>query len=193
MTRLLLVAAGFVLTGATLAQAAPETYEFDPDHSQAVFRYNHMGFSTSTGFVAGITGRLVIDPEAPENATVEATIPLSGLRTLSPELDKHLFGPDFFDTDPAQAVAEFRSTRVEPDGGDEARVTGELTLNGVTRTVVLEVDLNKRGPHPMTKKEAIGFDAEARIRRTEFNLGKFAPAVGDEIEIDISVEAIKAQ
>ncbi|MDT1061598.1 YceI family protein [Paracoccus sp. CPCC 101403] len=190
-----LVAPVAVLTvlGASAALAEPVAYDFDPSHSQVVFEYGHMGFSTSTGIVNGVTGKLLLDSENPANSSVEATIPLAGLRTVSPELDKHLFGADFFNTDQGEAVATFKSTKVEQDGDDEAKVTGDFTLNGVTKPVVLEVDLNKIGAHPMTGKDAAGFDAETRIARSEFNLGKFAPAVDDEVAVMITVEAVKTE
>jgi len=184
--------AAFTLVGATSVWAEPVVYEFDPSHSQVVFEYNHLGFSTSTGIINGVTGKLTLDAENPANSSVEATIPLSGLRTVSEELDQHLFGPDFFNTDASDAVATFTSTKVEPDDDDEAKVTGDLTLNGVTKQVVLDVDLNQRGVHPMTGKEAAGFDADTKIKRSEFNLGKFAPAIADEVEINITIEAVKA-
>lgn len=186
-------AAAIALLGASAAVAEPVVYDFDPSHSQVVFDYRHMGFSTSTGIINGITGKLVLDAQDPAKSSVEATIPLSGLRTVSEQLDEHLFGPDFFDTDASGAVATFKSTQVVPEDDDEAKVTGDLTLNGVTKQVVLDVDLNQIAAHPMTGKEAAGFDAEAEIRRSEFNLGKFAPAVADEVEIKITVEAVKAE
>lgn len=185
-----LVAATF---GATAAMAAPASYEFDPSHSQVVFDYNHMGFSISTAIVNGVTGKVVLDPEAPQNSSVEATVPLSNLHSISPDMDKHLFSADFFGTDQATAVATFKSTKVELDGDKEAKVTGDLTLNGVTKPVVLEVELNQLGNHPMSGKEVAGFEAETTIKRTDFNLGKFAPAVSDELDIKIAVEAAKVE
>ena len=98
------VAALAALLGATSAMAAPVTYQFDPDHSQVVFEYTHMGFSTSTGIINGLTGTLVLDAENPAASTVEATIPMAGLHTVAEALDGHLFGPDFFNTDKAAAV-----------------------------------------------------------------------------------------
>lgn len=187
------LAAIAVLLGASSAMAAPVTYQFDPDHAQVVFEYTHMGFSNSTGIINGVTGTLVLDAENPAASTVEATIPLAGLHSVAAALDEHLFGSDFFNTDKATAVATFKSTKVEPKGDKEAKVTGDLTLNGVTKEVVLDVDLNQMAAHPMTGKEAVGFDAETEIKRTDFNLGQFAPAVEDEVEINISVEAIKAE
>ena len=185
--------AALTLMGASAAIAAPASYEFDPSHSQVVFEYSHMGFSDSTGIINGVTGKLMLDADDASTASVEATIPLSGLTSVWPQLDEHLFGADFFNTDPAQAVASFKSTKVELEGDDGAKVTGDLTLNGVTKEVVLDVDLNQISPNPMSGKETAGFSAETTIKRSDFNLGKFAPAVEDEVEIDISIEAVKAE
>ncbi|MBD9526728.1 MULTISPECIES: YceI family protein [Paracoccus] len=181
------------LLGATAAYAEPVAYDFDPSHSQVVFEYGHMGFSNSTGIINGVTGKLMLDAENPANSSVEATIPLAGLKTVSPELDKHLFGADFFNADQGAAVATFKSTKVELDGEKEAKVTGDFTLNGVTKPVTLEVELNQVAAHPMSGKEVAGFDGETTIKRSEFNLGKFAPAVEDEVEISITIEAVKAE
>ncbi|MDS9467752.1 YceI family protein [Paracoccus sp. MBLB3053] len=183
----------FSLLSAGAALAEPVVYDFDPSHSQVVFEYSHMGFSTSTGIINGVTGTLQLDAENPENSTVEATIPLSGLHTVSPDLDQHIFGADFFNADRGEAVATFKSTKVEPNGDKEAKVTGDFTVNGVTKPVVLDVDLNQIAAHPMTGKEAAGFDAETVLKRSDFNMGKFAPAVSDDVAIAITVEAIKAE
>ncbi|WP_134681176.1 YceI family protein [Paracoccus ravus] len=185
-------AAALLLTG-TAALAAPVAYDLDPSHSQVVFEYSHLGFSTSTGIINGVTGKLMLDAENPAESSVEATIPLSGLTSVATKLDEHLFSADFLNADKASAVATFKSTKVEPNGDKEAKVTGDFTLNGVTKEIVLDVELNQMAAHPMTGKEAAGFDAETTIKRSEFNLGKFAPAVEDEVEISITLEATKAE
>lgn len=180
---------------AAAAPAAPSdisgTYTFDPDHSQAVFSYDHMGFSVSRGFVNGISGSVTLNKEDPAQSSVEASFPLSAIRTVTPALDEHLFSPELLNgAAPATAVT-FRSTSVAPDGDDEAEVTGDLTLNGVTKPVVLKVELNKAAENPMSGKPSVGFEIEGKIKRSDFNLGAFAPAVSDEVEIDIAVEASK--
>lgn len=168
------------------------SYTFDPQHSQIVFDYNHMGFSTSHGFVNGVEGKITLDPANPGGSTVEASFPLSSLHTIDAELDKHIMGPDFFNVTGDPPVVTFKSTSVEvDDDDDEARITGDLTLNGVTKPVVLEVEFEGAGLDPMTQVETVGFSAEAKIRRSDFNLGAFAPAVEDEVEIEINVEAKK--
>ena len=169
------------------------TYNFDPDHSSAAFHYKHMGFSTSMGLARGITGTIVLDPADPAKSTVEASFPISHILTVSAQLDQHMMGKDLFNSPDGSQMVTFKSTKVEPKGDDEAMVTGDLTLNGVTKEVVLEVELNKAGANPMSGKPAVGFDAETTIKRSDFNLGLFAPAVEDEVEIDLSIEAAKAE
>lgn len=185
--------AAIAALGATAAIAEPVAYDFDPDHSQIVFDYTHMGFSTSTGIINGVTGKLMLDKENPANSSVEATIPMSGLHMIAAALDEHMFGKDFLNADKASAVATFKSTKVELEDDDEAKVTGDFTLNGVTKPVVLEVDLKQIANNPMSGKEVAGFDAETEIKRSDFNLGAFAPAVEDELDVSISIEAIKAE
>lgn len=180
--------------GATAALAEPVTYTFDPTHSQVVFDYSHLGFSTSTGIVNGVTGAVILDAENPANSSVEATIPLAQIHTPATHLDEALASADFFNTDLAKATATFKSTSVViGDDKEEAKVTGDFTLNGVTKSIVLDVDLTKMAANPMSGKEAVGFEAETEIKRSDYNLGKFAPAVADEVDIKIAVEASKAE
>ncbi|SDD29608.1 Polyisoprenoid-binding protein YceI [Paracoccus isoporae] len=166
------------------------SYSFDPAHSQIMFSYDHMGFSTSRGFVNGLEGTITLDPADLGAATVEASFPLDALRTVSPELDTHLMGPDFFDVSGDTPIVTFVSTGVEvEDDDEEARVTGDLTLNGVTRQVTLDVEFNGAGLDPITQQPTIGFSAEGEIDRSDYGLSAFVPAVDDEIELEISVEA----
>lgn len=176
--------------------AKPEsgTYNFDPNHSSIAFTYDHLGFSESHGLVRGVTGTIVLDAADPAKSTVEASFPLSSIVTVAPALDEHLRTADLFNSADGSAVISFKSTKVDLDeDGDEAKITGELTMNGVTKEVVLDTELLKAGTHPMTNKSAVGFDAETKIKRSDFNLGFATPAVSDELKIEISVEAEKAQ
>ncbi|WBU64155.1 YceI family protein [Paracoccus aerodenitrificans] len=168
------------------------TYVFDPGHSQIMFSYDHMGFSVSRGFVNGVEGTITLDPEDLASSTVEASFPLSSLRTVAADLDEHLMGEDFFNVTGEPPLVTFTSTSVElEDDNEEARVTGDLTLNGVTKPVTLNVEFNGAGLDPMTQAPTVGFSIEGEIRRSEFNLGAFVPAVDDEVELQISVEAKK--
>ncbi|PAU96646.1 YceI family protein [Paracoccus salipaludis] len=167
------------------------TYVIDPGHSQIVFSYDHLGFSISHGMINGVTGSVTLDAANPANSTVEASFPLSAVSTVDATLDEHIFGDKFLNGASPDTQVTFRSTKVEVEDDDEAKVTGDLTLNGVTVPVTLEVELRKAAAHPMTQKPAVGFKAEGEIKRSDFNLGALAPAVSDEMEITISAEAIK--
>lgn len=184
-----------LLAAPVAAQDSPDgiggTYQFDPEHSQIVFSYEHMGFSVSHGFVNGIEGSVTLDAAAPENSTVEASFPMSAVRTIAPALDQDIYGEGLADASTPESVVSFRSTRVEVKDDDEAEVFGDLTLNGVTREIRLEVELNKAGPSPMTEQPTVGFDIETSILRSDFGMGGFAPAVSDELKIRIAVEAQK--
>lgn len=167
------------------------TYAFDPEHSQIVFSYNHLGLSTSRGVINGVTGTVTLDEADPTKSRVEASFPLSAIRTVAPALDAHLLSDDFFKGQTPDTRVTFVSTEVVRGDDDEAKVTGDLTLNGVTRPVTLEVEITEAGAHPMTGKPVAGFDIEGKINRSEFGLGAFVPAVSDEISFDIAVEAGK--
>jgi polyisoprenoid-binding protein YceI len=165
------------------------TYAADPNHTMVVWKLDHLGFSNYTGIFGDVTGTLVLDPANPAAAKVDVTIPIAKVTTASAGLTGHLLRPgkdgakpDFFG--PAPADARFVSTRVVlDDDGDEAKVTGDLTLNGVTRPVTLDVDFHGAGA--MGGKQTVGFEAEATIRRSDFGLGFGVPMVGDEVELEI--------
>ncbi len=184
LTLALLAALGLSAAPATAA----DTYTFDPGHSQVRFVYNHLGFSNILGLIGQIEGELVYDAEQPANSTVSATIPIAGIRTGVEKMDQHLNADDFFDV-AAFPTARFVSTKVESAGDGKLKVTGDLSIRDVTRAVTLDVSLNGRGEHPMRKTQAIGFDASTRLIRSDFGVGKYAPAVGDEVSITITVEA----
>ena len=167
------------------------TYAADAGHTMVVWEVDHFGFSKYTGIFGNVAGTLVIDPANPAAAKVDVTIPVSAVTTASSALSSHLLRPgkdggkpDFFGPSPADAT--FVSTQVVlDDDGDEAKVTGNLTLNGVTRPVTLDVEFHGAGVNPANKKESIGFEAEAKIRRSDFGILYGIPLVSDEVELTI--------
>ncbi|NMW23755.1 YceI family protein [Rhodanobacter soli] len=176
------------LLGAAVAvQAAPVTYKLDPSHTMVLFSWNHFGYSNPTADFGLGEGTLVFDEQHPANSSVEVTLPLDRLDTHVPALDEHLKKPDFLNAD-QYPVVTFKSTEVQPLGGNKFKVTGNLTVHGVTRPVVLDATLNKVGPHPMTKAPSIGFDATASIKRSDFGVGAYVPNVSDELSIRITTE-----
>lgn len=181
-----LVLAG-LLGAAVAVQAAPVTYKLDPSHTMVLFSWNHFGYSNPTADFGLGEGTLVFDEQHPANSSVEVTLPLDRLDTHVPALDEHLKKPDFLNAD-QYPVVTFKSTGVQPLGGNKFKVTGNLTVHGVTRPVVLDATLNKVGPHPMTKAPSIGFDATASIKRSDFGVGAYVPNVSDELSIRITTE-----
>jgi polyisoprenoid-binding protein YceI len=181
-----LVVAG-LLGAAVSAQAAPVTYKLDPGHTMVLFSWNHFGYSNPTANLGLGEGTLVFDEQHPAQSRVEVTLPLAQLDTHVPDLDKHLKKADFFDAD-KYPVVTFKSTAVQALGDHKFKVTGNLTVHGVTRPVVLDATLNKVGPHPMTKAPSIGFDATASLKRSDFGVGAYVPSVSDEITIRITTE-----
>lgn len=181
-----LVLAG-LLGAAVSVQAAPVTYKLDPGHTMVLFSWNHFGYSNPTADFGLGEGTLVFDEQHPANSSVEVTLPLTNLDTHVPALDEHLKKPDFLGAD-KYPVVTFKSTAVQPLGGNKFKVSGNLTVHGVTKVVVLAATLNKVGPHPMSKAQSIGFDATASIKRSDFGVGAYVPNVGDELTIRITTE-----
>ncbi|NID04363.1 polyisoprenoid-binding protein [Luteibacter jiangsuensis] len=182
-----LVLAGLVATAGT-AVAAPVTYKLDPGHTMVLFSWNHFGFSNPTANLGQVDGTLVYDEKDPSKATVEATLPLSGLDSFVPKLDEHLKSADFLDAAKYPNVT-FKSTKVTPAGKGKLKVVGDLTVHGVTKPVTLDVTLNKIGPHPMMKVQTVGFDATTTLKRSDFGVGAYVPNVSDEIKVRITTEA----
>lgn len=176
----------------TPAFAAPEAYVLDPSHSQIVFSYDHLGFSTGTGMFSGFEGQIQFDQEDPAASSVTVSFPVRSMLTGWQERFDHFMSPDFFDASEDEMVT-FTSTAIEVTGDTTALITGDLTLNGVTKPVVLEATLNQAGDHPMEGKPWAGFDATTTLVRSDYNLGMFAPYVSDEVTVQISVEAMKAE
>ncbi|WP_278921475.1 MULTISPECIES: YceI family protein [Pseudophaeobacter] len=191
MKKILLASALAGLT-ATASLAAPEKYTLDSSHSQVVFTYNHLGYSTTTGMFSGFEGEIMFDQEAPANSSVSVSMPLSSMLTGWQARFDHFMSKDFFDAS-AQEQVTFTSTDIKVTGENTAEITGDFTLNGVTKSVVLDAKLNQAGDHPMAGKPWAGFDATTTLVRSDYGLEKFAPYVSDEVAVMISIEAMKAE
>lgn len=187
-------AAVFVLGlgAAAPAVAAPEAYVLDASHSQIIFSYNHLGYSTGHGMFSGFDGAITFDADAPEASNVTVSFPVKSMLTGWEERFAHFMSPDFFDASDDEMVT-FASTSIEVTGETTALITGDLTLNGVTKPVVLDAKLNAMGEHPMAKAPWAGFDATVTLLRSDYNLGAFAPFISDEVDVVISIEAMKAE
>lgn len=183
-TALILAAAA-----AAPALAAPESYALDAGHTFPRFSYSHFGYSTQLSRFNKTTGKIVFD-KAAKTGSVDITIDTKSVDTGFPLFNEHIQSADFLDT--AQfPTATFKSTKVVFDGDKPTAIEGNLTLKGVTRPVTLTVTSFQAMPHPILKKDAIGANANVTVKRSDFNAGKYAPNVSDEVRIDIAVEAIK--
>lgn len=167
------------------------TYNTDPAHTLIGWRVSHFGFNDYFGIFGDSTGTLTIDPAKPNAAKVDITIPVSKVVTASAGLTGHLLRAgkdggkaDFFG--PAPADAKFVSTNVVARG-TTAKITGNLTLNGFTKPVVLDATFSGAGANPFNKKPTIGFHATTTIKRSEFGVAYGIPVVSDEVKLDISV------
>lgn len=194
MTRTLIAA---LLTSASLATpafAAPEAYVLDSSHSQIVFSYNHLGMSTTYGMFSGFEGEIVFDQEDPAASSVSVSMPTSSMLTGWEGRFNHFMGDPKYLGAHADDLVTFSSTGIEVTGDNTALITGDLTLNGVTKSVVLDAVLNgTMDEHPMAGKPWAGFDANFTFNRSEFNMAEIIPFISDEVEVMISIEAMKAE
>ena len=187
-----LTAAALLAAVASTATAAPEAYVFDASHSQILFSYNHLGYSTTHGMFSGFDGEIAFDQEDPAASSVNISFPVMSMLTGWEQRFAHLMSGDFFGASEGDMIT-FASTGIAVTGDNTAMITGDLTMNGVTKSVVLDATMNQAGTHPMAEKPWAGFDATTSVLRSDFNVGNFAPFVGDEVQIMISIEAMKAE
>ncbi|WP_299719613.1 YceI family protein [uncultured Tateyamaria sp.] len=186
----LFLASAFALA-ATSALAA-DKYTLDSSHSQILFSYNHFGFSTTWGMFSGFEGDITFDQANPANSSVSVSMPTKSMFTGWEQRDGHFMSGDFFDATDEDLIS-FTSTGIDVTGDDTAKITGDLTMNDVTKSVVLDAVLNQVGTNPLANKDWAGFNATTTLLRSDFGLGAFAPAVSDEVEVQISIEAAKVE
>ena len=169
------------------ALAAPVSYTVDSSHTFPRFSYSHFGFSTQLSSFGKTTGAVVFDAQA-KTGSVDIVIDTTTVNTGFADFNGHIQGEDFLDT-AKFPKATFKSTKVVFDGDKPSAIEGQLTIKGVTKPVTLTVTSFQAIPHPMMKVPALGANAFVTIKRSEFNAGKYAPYVGDEVRIDIAIEA----
>ncbi|AZN69253.1 MULTISPECIES: YceI family protein [Acinetobacter] len=193
MNRLKTLSLGVCLVlGSTLVQAKAVDYKIDPTHTATVFSWNHFGFSTPSANFTDIQGVIKVDNAKPENSSVNVTIPVSSVNTNVVALDKEFQEEAWFNAAKYPNIT-FKSTKVETKDKKHFKITGDLTVKGVTKPVVLDAVLNKQGEHPMAKVPAIGFNATTSFDRSAFGIGNYVPNVGDKITVNITTEATAAK
>jgi polyisoprenoid-binding protein YceI len=168
-------------------QVRPGAYRLDPAHGKITWSVNHLGFSTYYGQIPEVAATLELDTREPTRSRLSATIGTGSIDALHARLNEHLRGADFLDAARFPA-ATFASTGIERTGPTTARVTGDLTLRGVTRPVAFDATFNQAGTHPVDKTYTIGFDGRTVVRRSEFGITAFLPALGDEVTLRLEGE-----
>jgi polyisoprenoid-binding protein YceI len=174
------------------------TYEIDRAHSSLTWKVNHLGLSNYTARFSRFEAILDIDPAKPESAKVLVTVDPTSIRTDYPftessDFDRDLGeGESFFNAKKFTRII-FSSTRVERTGKATARVTGELTMLGITKPVTIQVTLNGAKLHPMAGVPALGFSGIAKLKRSDFGMTFMLPLVGDEVILLIEAEFLKSE
>ncbi|KPH65335.1 YceI family protein [Novosphingobium aerophilum] len=194
-TALLLAAAAPALAVApslvtAQASAAPEavqagTYKVESNHTLAQFAVNHFGFNDFFGTIPGATGSLSLDPKALAATTLDVSLPVARIATTNDTLDEELRSADWFDAATYPTI-RFVSRKVEQTGPRTARISGTVTLHGVTKPMVLDATFGGAGVNPMNKAYTIGFSATGTLKRSEFGVSKYVPAVSDDVQVRIT-------
>ncbi|MFW6681946.1 YceI family protein [Komagataeibacter intermedius] len=185
------VTAAFMLLAAPALAAPPVAevqagrYRVDPAHTQIIFSVLHMGFTHYSGMFSGISGTLQLDPAHPSAARLTVSVPIGSLQTTSDRLTGELKDADWFDAG-RYPDATFPSTSVVPAGVNGAAITGNLTLHGVTRPVVLQARYVGAGVNPLDRAYTVGFEATATLRRSDFGVTAYMPMLGDTVTLTIA-------
>jgi polyisoprenoid-binding protein YceI len=169
------------------ASAAPETYQLEKTHVDLLFSINHAGFSQKHGSFRDLDATLVYDPQKPEASQVKVTVKTDSLDTGFEARDRDVKGDKFLDTARFPQMT-FVSTKVTRNAEGHLVVTGDLTLHGVTKPIVLEAHLNQLGPNPFDKRPTVGFSATGVLKRSDFGVTTYIPVIGDLVTITIDAE-----
>lgn len=166
------------------AEVQSGTYAPDINHTQIGFTLSHMGFSNYSGRLNGVTGSLTLSADKPAASKISVSVPAASFSTTSEKLDDELRSADWFDAEKFPAIT-FVSTKVAPTGPGKATITGDLTMHGVTKPIVLHATFVGAGANPMSKKYTVGFEATGTVKRSEFGVTKYVPLIGDEVELSL--------
>ena len=169
----------------SVASVKAGTYKVESYHTQVGFSLSHFGFTHYSGLFSGATGSLLLDPANPAASKLDVTIPVQSIQTTVPVLTEELKGDKWFDA-AKFPQASFTSTKVEFSPKGEGTITGNLTLHGVTKPIVLHAHLVGAGVNPINKAYTVGFDASGTIKRSDFGVSMYTPALGDEVQLSIA-------
>lgn len=182
-----------IIASAFFAQAAladSVKYQIESNHAFVLWQASHFGFSKQVGKFSDLSGEILFDEKNPQASSVNVTIKTDALATGLPKFDNHLKSADFLDVD-KYPTAQFVSKKIKVTGKNRAKIEGDLTLRGITKSVVLDAKLNKIGTSVVTQRETIGFNAVTSIKRSDFGISYGVPGVSDQVDLVIEVEANK--
>jgi polyisoprenoid-binding protein YceI len=190
---LIAVAGQTALLAAPIAPQAVQagTYKVEPNHTLAEFTVNHFGFTDFFGIIPRATGTLVLDPKALATTKLDVSLPVEGISTTNATLDGELKSADWFDAAKYPTI-RFVSQKVVATGARTARISGTITMHGVSKPMVLTATLGGAGVNMMDKAYTVGFSAVGTLKRSDFGITKYVPAVSDEVTIKISAAFEKA-
>jgi polyisoprenoid-binding protein YceI len=184
MNHAVLLIALLFMSGTSLCA---ETLPIDPSHTAVIFSWNHRGFSHPVARLEEISGNVLLDRSDISKSSVSVSLPLGGLRTGSDVLDRRLKGAEFLDAAAYPAIT-FKSTKIEIAGTNALKLTGDLSVHGITQAVALDVTINRISSSSDNKVTA-GFDADVMLRRSDFGVGRYVPMTGDELTVHLTLEA----
>lgn len=178
-----------LLVAALSARAEEVVYDIDPVHSVVLLKVKHLGLADAYGRFNEMSGTVRHNTEDPSKSSIEFEVPAASIDTANEDRDKHLRGPDFFNAAEFPKLT-FKSTKVEKKSDDEYEVTGDFTVRGVTKPVTFEFELGGTGKG-MQGEERFGGEAEFTVKRSDFGIDYLPEALGDEVEVTVSVEGVK--
>ena len=177
---------------ADISGAVPGVYKSEATHAYITFQYMHQGYARPTLRWNDFEATVNLDPANPTASTLNVVIDASSIDSGVPKFDEHLVSAGFFDVANHPKIT-FNSTSLNQVSLGKGKLMGELTMKGITKPVELRVVLNKVGENFRSKKPMIGISAKTRIKRSDWDLGKHTPIVGDDVDISIEVEFIKEE
>ena len=175
---------------AAAAPAAAADYKIDSSHTHVLFLVNHLGFSNMIGVFGDTTGTIAFDPANPAASKLNVDVKTKSLESQFAPRDTDLKGADWFNVEefPDMTFVGKNFTRKTDKSGE---VTGDLTLLGVTKPVMLEVAFNKAGVRPTDKSDTVGFSARGSLNRSDFGMKTFIPYISDKVDLIIETEATR--
>lgn len=191
--KMIVIAAALLASVPALAQVATTepskveagTYSIEPEHTRVTFNVSHMGFTKYDGEFRNATGTLMLDSKKPDASMVDIKIPTGSVMVPNAKLKEELDGAQWLDAAKYPDIT-FKSTKVKETGTGTADVTGDFTLHGVTKPLVLKVKFNGAGTNPLDKNYTSGFEATGMLKRSDYGVKTYVPLIGDEVDIAIS-------